>query len=68
MAPSAPTAAASDGVARPKRIEPSTARISAARGRNDVTSANIIVTKGTLRSSFGNFGARLGLMMARAMT
>src|SRR5436190_20873424 len=36
--PNAPTAAASDGVERPKTIEPSTARISRASGKKDVSS------------------------------
>ena len=36
--PNAPTAAASAGVARPNTIEPSTARISSASGKNEVSS------------------------------
>src|SRR6185369_17005306 len=36
--PNAPTAAASVGVANPKTMEPSTATISTARGKNDASS------------------------------
>ncbi len=67
MLMSAPTAAASDGVASPNRIAPSTETISNASGRNDVASAQITVPSGTLVSSGGSFGASAGLMIARAI-
>ena len=38
IAPAAPSAAASVGVAQPKMIDPSTARMSAVSGKNEVSS------------------------------
>ena len=61
-------AAASDGVASPKMIEPSAAPISPAKGANDVTSAHITVATGTLRSSSGSRGANFGFSNVMMMT
>jgi hypothetical protein len=57
-------AAASDGVASPKMIEPSAAPISPASGANDVTSAQKMSANGTLRSSGGSLGASFGFSSA----
>ena len=61
-------AAASDGVARPKMIDPSAAPMSPANGANDVTSAHSTVANGTLRSSAGSCGASFGLSSVMMMT
>ena len=68
MLASAPAPAASDGVASPNRIAPSTEMISSASGKNDVASAYSTVLNGTSVSSFGSFGASAGLIIARAIT
>ena len=68
MLASAPAPAASDGVARPNRMAPSTDTISSASGRNDVASAHSTLLKGTLVCSGGSFGASAGLITARTMT
>ena len=60
MEPSAPTAAASCGVARPNRIAPSTDRIRNASGKNDVSSSpDDLGRSGTSVCSFGSFGREL---------
>ena len=61
-------AAASDGVATPNMMAPSTDRMSKASGRKDVASSKIIVPTGTLRSSRGMGGASDGLSSARPIT
>ncbi len=58
--PSAPTAAASVGVARPNMIVPSTERISSASGKNEVASSFTVLKNGTSVCSLGSFGARCG--------
>ena len=64
----APTPAASDGVASPNRMAPSTETISSASGRNDVASAQITFLIGTSVCSGGSFGASAGLIIARTIT
>ena len=54
MLPNAPIAAASLGVARPKRIEPKTAKIKTARGTNEVTNKNIDQVKTEKRQQVFN--------------
>ena len=61
MAPTAPTAAASVGVARPNMIAPSTDRISIVSGKKDFASIVINTRVLTLPSPLGNGGARCGL-------
>src|SRR4051812_23426966 len=50
--PNAPTAAASVGVARPNTIDPSTASISSARGKNDVSSILKISWRSHVHSAY----------------
>ena len=57
-------AAASEGVARPKMIEPSAAPISNANGANEVSNAHNTVLSGMLRSAAGNCGASCGCRVA----
>ena len=61
-------AAASDGVAKPNMMAPSTDMISSASGRKDVSNSKNTVAAGTLRCSTGSGGASLGFSMARIMT
>ena len=68
MLASAPAPAASDGVARPNRIAPSTATISSASGKNEVASAHITSLNGMSVCSLGSFGHSAGLIMARTIT
>ncbi len=68
MLPTAPTAAASDGVASPKTMDPSTARIRTVSGKTPVTSLNHSSLRGISHSSLGGFGASLGSMTARTIT
>ena len=67
-APSAPTAAASVGVATPNMMAPSTARISSASGKNDFSSITTTWANGTLPWSLGSGGARSGFMIASTIT
>src|SRR5512143_3163610 len=50
--PNPPTAAASEGVARPNTIEPSTARIISASGKNDVSSILKISSRSQFHSRY----------------
>jgi hypothetical protein len=68
MAPRAPMAAASLGVASPKRIAPSTDRIRMASGKNACTSRIVTFGHGTLLASLESFGASDGLIATRATT
>ena len=61
-------AAASEGVAKPKTMLPSTPRISTVSGKNEVSSILTTSKNGTSLSSAGSFGASFGLMIARAIT
>jgi hypothetical protein len=66
MPPSAPMDAASVGVASPKRIEPSTAKIRKASGTKDVTIITKSFPNGTSgTSSFVGFGATEGWRIDR---
>ena len=66
IAPSAPIAAASLGVARPNRIAPSTDRISTASGNERLQQQQRPpCSQGMSVSSLGSFGASLGLIVAR---
>ena len=67
MLASAPAPAASDGVARPNRMAPSTEMISSASGKNEVASAQRTSLVGMSVCSLGSLGASAGLIMARAM-
>ena len=67
--PSAPTAAASDGVARPNRMAPSTERIRIASGKNEVSSAQKTSLNGISTLAFlRRFGASFGLISTRTIT
>ena len=67
--PAAPTAAASEGVASPKRIAPSTERMRSARGRNEVRSIHDSRAMPTSRNApFSGRGATEGWTIARIIT
>ena len=61
-------AAASVGVASPKKIAPSTDMISSASGKKLVSSAIAILSVETLRCSIGSLGARDGFIAQRIIT
>ncbi len=68
MAPKLPIAAASDGVARPARMAPSTQAISAARGKKLVISAQATSAPEPAAMWSGSLGAMAGRSIARPIT
>ena len=68
VAPKAPTAPASDGVAQPNRIEPLINVIRKTGGRKLRATSGPISPRGMFRRFDGNGGARLGLTEANVAT
>ena len=66
-APAAPTPAASVGVARPARIEPSVAVISASSGTVPTSTSSSMAGSEWMRSSIGTGGPSFGLRKARVI-
>jgi hypothetical protein len=68
VAPNAPTAPASDGVANPKRIEPFINVIRKTGGKKLLKTSGTISPLGIFNKLAGNGGARLGLIEASVAT
>ena len=66
MPPKAPMAAASLGVAKPNKMEPSTARINAARGTKALNTRTTLSHTVYCSTSLG-LGHKEGLIVARTM-